>query len=345
MPMSANPALVPDRSSHRDGESCQTKGRTCLHEEICDNLFEGVYFVDLQRRITYWNQGAADLTGFTREEAVGRHCHDNFLMHMDEKNCCLCLQGCPLAATLVDGERREAEVSLRHKAGHRVPISVRVTPVRDDTGAVVGAVEVFRDISAHKALERRAQELETLAFQDALTGLSNRRHIELRMEQALQEVEQCGRKAGLLLLDIDRFKLVNDRFGHDTGDAVLQAVAKTLAHAIRPGDSAGRWGGEEFLFIAMDVTLEELETIAERCRGLIASVSIPTADERVQIAVTIGAALLKKGVSSATALKKADELLYVGKCLGGNRVISRFPVSLRDYTSSPPRRTFRAAWS
>lgn len=325
--MFADTAPVLERSCNSDCQSCQKKRPGCLHQDICDNLFEGVYFVDAERRITYWNQGAARLTGFTQEEAIGRHCYDNFLMHMNEKNCALCIVGCPLAATLADGKPREAEVSLQHKAGHRVPISVRVSPVRDETGAIVGAVEVFSDISAQKALQSRARELETLAFQDALTGLSNRRHIELKLEQALQEVEQCGRKAGLLLLDLDRFKLLNDRFGHDGGDMVLQSVAKMLSQTLRPGDSAGRWGGEEFLFLAVDVTLEELEAIGERCRSLIATASIPIAGERVTVAVTIGAALLKRGVSSASALKRADEFLYIGKCLGGNRVISRLSVS------------------
>jgi diguanylate cyclase (GGDEF)-like protein len=195
--------------------------------------------------------------------------------------------------------------------------------VRDSSGTVIGAVEVFRDISAQKDLERRASELETIAYQDSLTGLSNRRHIELRMHQALEEVEQFGRRAGLLLLDVDSFKLVNDRFGHASGDVVLKAVADTLLHSLRPGDSVGRWGGEEFLFLAMDVTIDSLKSIGERARALIAACSVPIEVQRVQITVSIGAALLKKGESVEFALKKADELLYVGKCQGGNTVIVR----------------------
>ena len=286
-------------------------------------MSDGVYFVDTKRKITYWNRGAEGLTGFSIEEAIGRHCYNNFLMHVDENGCALCFGGCPLAATLADGSPREDEIFLRHKRGHRVPVSVRVSPVRDTSGTVIGAVEVFRDISAQKDLERRASELETIAYRDPLTGLSNRRHIELRMHQALQEVEQFGRKAGLLLLDIDSFKLVNDRFGHASGDAVLTALADTLVHSLRPGDSVGRWGGEEFLFLAMDVTLDRLEAIGERARILIAACSVPVGVERVQITVSIGAALLKKGESAESALKKADELLYVGKCQGGNKVVAR----------------------
>jgi len=315
--------LNPHQTATSDPSPAPATSSCCFQQDLCDNLSDGVYFVDTERQITYWNRGAENLTGFTREEAVGRYCYDNFLMHVNANGCALCFGGCPLAATLVDGNPREDEIFLRHKRGHRVPTSVRVSPVRDSSGTVIGAFEVFRDISALKNLERRASELETIAYRDSLTGLSNRRHIELKMQQALQEVEQFGRKAGLLLLDIDSFKRVNDRFGHCTGDMVLQAVADTLMHSLRPGDSAGRWGGEEFIFLAMDVTMESLEAIGERCRHLIAACSIPVEEERVQVTASIGAALLKKGESAEVALRKADELLYIAKCQGGNKVVAR----------------------
>src|SRR5258708_35163795 len=88
---------------------------TCFHQDLCDNLSDGVYFVDAKRQITYWNRGAEGLTGFSREEAIGKHCHNNFLMHVDEKGCALCFGGCPLSATLPDGSPREGEIALRHK--------------------------------------------------------------------------------------------------------------------------------------------------------------------------------------------------------------------------------------
>ena len=315
---------TPDSRASFPSVNCQNAdGPRCFYQDLCDNLFDGVYLVDTERKITYWNHGAERLTGFQREEAIGRHCYDNLLMHLGGDGCSLCHGGCPLAAALADGKHREAELSLQHKLGHRIPVSVRVSPLKDDLGAVVGAVEIFSDLSTQKALERRTSELESIAYQDALTGLSNRRHIELRVQQALEEVEQFGRKAGLLLLDIDCFKVVNDKFGHSSGDVVLKAVAETLLHSLRPGDNVGRWGGEEFLFVAMDVTLEDLKTIGERCRNLVAAASIHIDDARIQVTVSVGAALLINGESAAAALKRADELLYMGKCQGGNKVFAR----------------------
>ena len=94
-------------------------------------------------------------------------------------------------------------------------------------------------------------ELEQLAFRDALTGVPNRRYFELKVEQGLEEHRRFGRLYGLLLFDVDRIKQVNDSHGHDVGDAVLKTVARTLVEGLRTVDVVGRWGGEEFLDCAV----------------------------------------------------------------------------------------------
>jgi diguanylate cyclase (GGDEF)-like protein/PAS domain S-box-containing protein len=315
-PADLQDAKRPKRKS-RSGRRPGVKAAS-FHQDVCDNLSEGVYFVDKERKITYWNRGAKNLSGFDRDDAVGRHCHDNFLNHMDAEGRMLCHGGCPLAATLEDGKAREAEVFLHHKHGRRIPVAVRVSPVVDDSGKLIGAVEVFSSIAGQKELERRAKELEELAYRDSLTGLSNRRHIELKLRQALQEVHEFRRKTGLLLLDIDGFKRVNDMYGHPAGDAVLKVVGERLTKTLGPCGIAGRWGGEEFLLVVPDANLLELEALAERCRDAIESCRIPVEGKLASVTVSVGAALLKKGESAEAAVKRADELLYIAKCQGGN---------------------------
>jgi diguanylate cyclase (GGDEF)-like protein/PAS domain S-box-containing protein len=279
-----------------------------------------VYFVDKERCIQYWNQGAEHLTGYAASEVVGRHCFDNFLMHVDEKGCALCLKGCPLAITMVDGKRREVEIYLRHKLGHRVPVVARVAPITDSAGNIVGAVEVFSDVTAKKNIERRVGELENLAFRDALTGVPNRRYMELKIRQAIQEVEEFGRNIGLLMIDVDHFKDVNDNYGHEIGDEALRAMCNTLTSNLRLGDTIGRWGGEEFLIINTDLTLSALGSFAERCRMLIAESAIPVGNERLHLSASLGATLIKAGDSEQSAIKRADELMYASKSSGRNRV-------------------------
>lgn len=290
-----------------------------FHEQVLDNLYDGVYFVDAERRIIYWNKGAEQLTGYSPTEAVGRYCFDNFLMHVDDEGCALCVGHCPLAATLADGQRRGAEIYLRHKLGHRVPVSVRIAPITDSTDRVIGAVEVFSDISAKKKVERRAGELETLAFCDALTGVTNRRYLELKVKQAIQEVGEFSRSIGLLMIDVDDFKDVNDTYGHDIGDLALKAVSNTLTHNLRPGDTVGRWGGEEFLIIALDVDPTSLMALAERCRMLVAESAVPVGKTRIRVTISIGATLIHETDSGESALKRSDQLLYRSKTSGRNR--------------------------
>jgi diguanylate cyclase (GGDEF)-like protein/PAS domain S-box-containing protein len=290
-----------------------------FREKLLDSLFDGVYFVDKERRIKYWNQGAEHLTGYSASEAIGRYCFDNFLVHVDAGGCSLCLGGCPLSSTIVDGDRREADVYLRHKLGHRVPVTVRVAPMTDSAGLIIGAVEVFSDRTDKVVIERRVGELESLAFRDALTGAPNRRYVELKIKQAIQEVEQFDRRVGLLMIDIDHFKRVNDNFGHDIGDDALKAVCQTLTHMLRSGDTVGRWGGEEFIVIATDVTPEALKAFAERCRMLIAASAIPVANELLRVTISLGATLMKVGDTDQSLIKRADELMYKSKMSGRNR--------------------------
>ena len=105
-----------------------------FYKDIVDNLYDGVYFVDRDRVITYWNKGAERITGYSAKETLGRACRDNLLNHVTANGIELCKSNCPLAAVMQDGNPREAEVYLHHKDGHRVPIIVRATAMRDAEG-------------------------------------------------------------------------------------------------------------------------------------------------------------------------------------------------------------------
>jgi diguanylate cyclase (GGDEF)-like protein/PAS domain S-box-containing protein len=324
--------VVAQMGSHANGylygvsmrKSCETLwgirfSSFLLYKKILDSLHDGVYFVNRDRQITYWNEGAEKLAGYSPAEAIGKSCFGNFLDDVDETGNSVCASGCPLSSVMADGQPRQIEVYLRHKDGHRVPISVRVLPMRDSAGGIVGAVEVFSDSTAKQRAEKRVSELENLAFRDALTKLANRRYLELKVAQALQEHQQFGREYGLLLLDLDHFKQVNDTHGHDLGDAVLKVVADTLVNTLRPVDLVGRWGGDEFLILMADVHATALGDLAERCRVLIAQSSVGHGASRVSVTASIGATLLDHEGSPETAFRRADELMYQSKRSGGDR--------------------------
>ena len=128
-------------------------------EKIIDNLREGLYFVDRNRVITYWNKAAERISGFTADEVVGKSCTDNVLNHIDGDGQNLCTGLCPLAATINEGEPRETEVFMHHKDGHRIPVSVRVSPLTNKEGNIIGGMELFSDISNQVANKLRLKEL------------------------------------------------------------------------------------------------------------------------------------------------------------------------------------------
>jgi PAS domain S-box-containing protein len=116
-----------------------------LHKALLDHFDEGVYMVDRERRILYWNAGAERITGYLAHEVAGHFCHGNLMMHCDAGGSVLCGKACPLSATMLDGRPRECTVFLRHKHGYRLPVYVRARPIYDSVGMLVGAVEVFEE--------------------------------------------------------------------------------------------------------------------------------------------------------------------------------------------------------
>lgn len=290
------------------------------YKAILDNLYDGIYFVDAQRRITYWNNAATTITGFGADEVVGRACFDNILKHIDDTGTLLCKTGCPLAACLRDGQHREAEVYLHHKNGHRVPVRVRISPILDKKGRIIGAAELFSDNSALSAITLRMAELEQLAMLDTLTRLANRRYIETSMEGLIKEMDRYQWCSGILFMDVDNFKQVNDTYGHEVGDAVLKQVATTLITNSRAFDLFGRWGGEEFVGEIRNVNMTQIGKVAEKLRILIANTTIPAGQTSVQVTVSIGATLVRVDDSVQSIIKRADQLMYMSKKNGKNRV-------------------------
>lgn len=289
---------------------------------LLDNLYDGVYFVDHDRKITYWNRGAERLSGFSEEEVIGSSCKNNILCHVDAKGNLLCMGGCPLAATLKDGKERQTEVYLHHRDGHRVPVNVRVSPIRDQQEKIVGAVEIFSDNTRRNADQEKIEELRQLAFLDPLTALANRRYLEVTLRSRLEELVRFEWGFSVLFIDIDHFKEVNDRHGHETGDEALKMVAKSMAGCCRVFDMVGRWGGEEFIAIIMNVTKEDIHATADRFRRVIEHSALNVAGERLRLTVSIGATEARADDTAETIIKRADALMYRSKQSGRNCVTS-----------------------
>jgi diguanylate cyclase (GGDEF)-like protein/PAS domain S-box-containing protein len=293
---------------------------TAFFRAIVDSLYDAAYFVDPDRRITYWNKSAERLTGFKNREVVGKLCHDDILTHVDERGTNLCKDECPLAKTLKDGRRREAELYLRHKKGHRVPVLVRIAPVRNGRSGIVGAVEVFSDNSARLSRRARIEELERMALLDDMTGLPNRRCLERELTSRLGELERFGRLFGVVLIDVDRLAEVNREYGREVGDDVLRMVGQTLLYNSRPFDVVGRWERDRFMAIVVNVDRKELGRVARRFQMLVDRSALPREDGAVHVSVSIGASTAKWGDEAGELLALVEGMLLQSKRTGRNRV-------------------------
>lgn len=290
-----------------------------FYQELLDHMSDGVYFVDRERRIQYWNKAAQELTGYAPGEVVGRFCQEMRLCRTDSDSCCICPEGCALTACMADGQAREITVYLSSKTGRKVPAAVQVRPIKGADGTIVGAIEIFSDYAAHSEAGRRIESMRRLAYLDHLTQMPNRRFLEATLASAVTEFRVDKEPFGVLVIDLDDFKGINDCCGHLFGDRALRVVGARLCHSLRPTDIVGRWGGDEFLAIVRGVDPEILNRLADRCVRMLKQLTIPwEGGQEIRLSVSVGAALSRPGEDAEEIVHRADELMYQSKDAGGS---------------------------
>lgn len=171
-----------------------------------------------------------------------------------------------------------------------------------------------------KSLSARSVTLEQAALTDSLTGMQNRRYFDEALKEYLDEFRRIDKPVGLMIFDLDHFKLVNDTHGHDVGDEVLRNVAGCLKDMTRYHDVVARLGGEEFAVVAPNMDIEMLMRLAERIRKGIAAMPILSGNVRLRITASVGLAVWDGKESAEDLFRRADQQLYQAKKLGRNRV-------------------------
>lgn len=290
--------------------------------ELLDTLYDGIYVVDRQGLITSWNRGAEDMTGYAAADVLGTRSEDSIMLHTTHDGDDNVGHGPSIIAqTLRDGRRREAECSLRHKEGHWVRVLARAMAIPRKRREIIGAALVFTDNLTVVAMKQRLRELRHLALSDPLTELGNRRYGEMSLRVRLDEMRRYGWPFGVLFIDLDGFKSVNDTFGHEVGDRALRMVAKTLSHNVRPFDVVCRWGGEEFLAIIANIHPPQLERLGEKLRSLIQRSSFFSGLRHVRVTVSVGGTTAHINDTELKIVERADKMMYQAKRQGKNVVL------------------------
>ena len=288
------------------------------YQQILDSLYDGLYITDTNRTIIYWNKAAETITGFSADEIIGKRCSDNVLNHIDENGTKLCLSKCPLSIAMKQALPQETSIYLHHKNGQRIPVNVRVSPLFDEHGTLIGAVELFSNCSKQKNTEILFKEMEKLALIDTLTQIPNRRFLEKQLLAAFDEIKRFHIPSGFIFVDIDNFKTINDTYGHTIGDRVLKFVAATLQNITRTFDTAARWGGDEFALIIHNITTNSLSEIANRIRILIENSFLIHDFNHIGVTISAGATMIQEDDTIESLISRADKLLYTSKNSGKN---------------------------
>ena len=286
-----------------------------------DQLFEAAYLVDKDRKIIFWNKAAEKLTGYAKDEVIGKSCRDNILMHLGCQGKEMCTN-CPLVRSINSEKIVETDAYMHHKDGHRAPVHIKIIPVKNVAGKITGAIELFTMLDSQESLVSKVEKLEKLSNMDPLTGLANRRFAENVLLQRIGELHRFGWNSGIIFFDIDNFKLCNDNFSHNVGDRILLTVARTLQSNIRGLDFVSRWGGEEFIVILRNISKEFLIERAELLRQLVMESFIFVGEKKISVTVSGGVTMLNEDDDAVSIIDRADKLMYKSKRSGKNRISS-----------------------
>jgi diguanylate cyclase (GGDEF)-like protein/PAS domain S-box-containing protein len=286
--------------------------RLQLAAQVFDNAAEGILITAADGRIEMVNPAFTRITGYTADEVQGkdpslmksgRHEHEFYERLWREVNTTGLWQG---------------EIWNRRKSGEIYPEWLNISPVRDEAGNIIHYLGIFSDISAVKHSEA---QLEHMAHHDALTGLPNRSLLNDRIDTALRRAQRADRMVAVIFLDLDRFKDINDSFGHAVGDQVLKQVAARLRETIRDEDTVARLGGDEFVILMEDIEAAALaEQAAER---LLTCLNPPIGVDHQEffIGASLGISLFPRDGFTADALiRNADTAMYQAKRQGRNAI-------------------------
>ncbi len=275
---------------------------------VFDNTDEGIIITDAHQNIITVNKAFTKITGYPADEVIGKNPRTQQSGRHDKvfyEN---------LWNTLTSKGQWRGEIWNQRKNGEIYPAWENISAVRDKHNSIINYVSVFSDISSIKASEER---LAHIAHHDHLTGLPNRLLFNANLDQAIQHANRHGNMVGLLFLDLDRFKVINDTMGHSLGDKLLQGVAERLKQCVRSEDTVARLGGDEFTIILNEISHQQ--DAAHVAENIINTLSHPMLieDHRLLTSTSIGIGIYPDDASNSHDLiKAADAAMYQAKKRG-----------------------------
>lgn len=308
----------------RMGRSLTQSGSSSVdalfYQKLLDSLHDSVMFVDTQMQILLWNRAAERMTGIPAASVTEKQWTPMLIDLQDERERTVTEEECPLAHTLESGVQNKRRLSMRGRGNKRISVDAHMVPVIGRDGTAYGATLVLHDASSQVTLEERVQTLHQKATRDPLTKVANRAEFDRVLKSFVETHLEQGCPCSLIICDVDRFKRINDNYGHQAGDEALVSFASLLRRSCRPGDLVARYGGEEFVMLCADCDNNSATERAEEIRGQLADIPQPALDGKCMTA-SFGVTEIQLGDTPETMLRRSDRALLQAKDYGRNRVV------------------------
>jgi len=291
-----------------------------IFQSVLEGLQTGVYLVDRNRRIRYWNKGAERITGYLRQDVVGHFLRDHFLTTSDETKDFDSDPDDPINLVFRDGKSSTMDASILHKDGYRVPVVLRTEPIRNNRGAVIGAAESFDKNLSASDWTRRQAAFADFGCLEALIGAPARSFMETQLRENLTTFAEHNIPFGILLIQVDHMEQMRAIRGPGVVPSILRVVAQSVENCLRPTDLAGCWDENQFLAILMECKESEVTRVGERVRRMIAKSEIEWWGDRFSVTSPIGGAASRPGDTFEILMERAKGSLQESIVKGGNCV-------------------------
>ncbi|WP_151705267.1 EAL domain-containing protein [Nitrincola alkalilacustris] len=287
----------------------RTEARLREAAAVFENTSDGVLITDLQAHIQAVNAAFTEITGYSEEEVVGT----TPALLKSGRHACDFYQA--MWASLLETGAWQGEVWNRRKNGELYPQYLRLNTVYGEQGRATNYIGVFSDISHQK---RSEAQLEHLTHYDPLTQLPNRLLLLSRLDHAVEQAQRSGHHVAALYMDLDRFKTINDSFGHSAGDEFLKAIATRIKYHLRKEDTLARLGGDEFMLVMEGVSHpDQAATVAQSILDLLKQPVTLSTGHDVVVGASIGISLYPEDAGNALELVQyADTAMNVAKSRG-----------------------------
>ena len=293
-------------------------------ERFLNTIFESINdpfnIIDRNYRIIKANESYARMRGKKVDQLIGKRCYE---VLQNRQTVC---EECSVKETFDTGKPTAKDKLVSYPTGQNIWVDIKTYPIFNEAGKVVNVIEYTRDITQRKKAEAErdilVDRLQYLSHTDDLTGLLNRRALIDKLEDEIRRTQRYKADLSILICDIDYFKEINDTYGHDTGDMVLRAISNLFKRLLRSIDVIGRYGGDEFLAILPETSMEGAKEIAERIRSAVEDLKLQgEGKDSIKTTLSLGVAEFNADKENINDLiKRADNALYIAKGKGRNRV-------------------------